>query len=379
MATVSFAERLIAWHDGHGRHDLPWQRDPSAYRVWISEVMLQQTRVTTVIPYFGQFTARFPEVGVLAAAPLDEVLALWSGLGYYARARHLHQTAQAVSTQHGGQFPRDMATLSALPGIGRSTAAAILTLAMGLRHPILDGNAKRVLARHHAITGWPGDAAVARALWELAERCTPHHGFAAYTQAIMDLGATLCARARPVCGDCPVANDCRARILDRIPEFPGRRTRPTLPVRKTLFVILMNPAGAVFLERRPTAGIWGGLWAFPECPPELDPLPWAANHYGLVVTHTATWATVRHTLTHLHLDITPWLGSVATADENITTSTTLGHRKTIPKKTIEESPTLWYNPRHDPPGGLATPVARLMARLIDQPTFDSTAIVRETK
>ncbi|HKL64205.1 MAG TPA: A/G-specific adenine glycosylase, partial [Woeseiaceae bacterium] len=194
-----FAERLLAWYDRHGRHDLPWQRDPVPYRVWVSEIMLQQTRVTTVIPYFERFVERFPTVEDLAAAPADDVLALWSGLGYYARARNLHRAAGRIVAEHGGEFPCHREALESLPGIGRSTAGAILALSFGERHPILDGNAKRVLARYHAVDGWPGRTAVAKELWELAERHTPSQRVADYTQAIMDLGATLCTRGRPAC------------------------------------------------------------------------------------------------------------------------------------------------------------------------------------
>ena len=271
-----FAERLLEWHDRCGRHDLPWQQEPGLYRVWISEVMLQQTRVTTVIPYFERFISRFPQVSDLAAAPLDEVLALWSGLGYYARARHLHRAAQEIISRHSGVPPTDLAAWCALPGVGRSTAGAILTLAAGAYHPILDGNVKRVLARYHTVPGWPGLPEVQQRLWVLAEAHTPQHRTGAYTQAIMDLGATLCTRTRPDCLRCPVAEGCKAHESNLVANFPMSRPRQVLPVREMTFVLLLNQEDNVFLERRPAAGIWGGLWTFPECPAQTDPIQWLA-------------------------------------------------------------------------------------------------------
>ncbi|CAK0766206.1 adenine DNA glycosylase [Gammaproteobacteria bacterium] len=354
---MPFAQHLLAWYDRHGRHDLPWQRNPTPYRVWISEIMLQQTRVTTVIPYFERFVTRFPEVDHLAAAPLDEVLALWSGLGYYARARHLHRAATEVVTHYGGRLPTDLNALRTLPGIGRSTAAAILTLAMGAHHAILDGNVKRVLGRYHAISGWPGDPKVEQQLWTLAESHAPRHQAAAYTQAIMDLGATLCTRARPACARCPVADNCRARILGRSGDFPGTRPQRALPVREITFLLLLDATGAVLLERRPLTGIWGGLWTFPECPLGEIPIPWLAHAHGLSVTHLSTWEPLRHTLTHLHLDITPWLGRLQNIDPRL--EIVPGNQE-VP---VAGAVTLWYNPHRDPPGGLAAPVARLLARL----------------
>jgi len=357
MTILSFAPNLLAWYDNHGRHDLPWQRDPTPYRVWISEIMLQQTRVVTVIPYFERFTARFPEIDRLAAAPLDEVLALWSGLGYYARARHLHRAAGEVITRYGGRLPADHDALCTLPGIGRSTAAAILTLAMGARHAILDGNVKRVLGRYHAILGWPGSPEIERQMWTLAEFHTPHHRADAYTQAIMDLGATLCSRTRPACVRCPVADHCQAFALNRPADFPGARPRHAVPVREITFVLLLNPSGAVLLERRPPSGIWGGLWTFPECPPNENPVSWLLHTRGLITKPLFAWEPLRHTLTHLHLDITPWLGRV---QNTVTSSRDFPSEQ---KEAIAGDATLWYNPHDVPPGGLAAPVARLLARL----------------
>ena len=260
--TADFARRLLAWHAEHGRHTLPWQRDPTPYRVWVSEIMLQQTQVSTVVPYFERFMARFPKVAILAAAPLDEVLHHWSGLGYYARARNLHRAAEILAGTYGGEFPATLEEVIALPGIGRSTAGAILALSRGLRHPILDGNVKRVLARGFAVEGWPDAPHVQKTLWALAETLTPLEGVAAYTQAIMDLGATLCTRSRPACERCPVATLCVARQLSKVENYPAPRPRKPLPERRTRFMVLRDPAGRWLLERRPARGIWGGCGVF---------------------------------------------------------------------------------------------------------------------
>ena len=300
----SFASRLLAWRARHGRHDLPWLKRRTLYRVWISEVMLQQTQVATVIPYYARFMARFPDLMTLAEAPLDEVLHLWTGLGYYARARNLHRAAVLVRERHHGRFPRELAALQALPGIGRSTAGAILALALEQRHPILDGNVKRVLARHAAITGWPGEQRVERKLWALAESLTPRTRAAEYTQAIMDLGATLCTRSRPRCGECPVATDCRARAAGRQARFPGARPRKTLPVKRTRMLMLRQD-GTVLLARRPPAGLWGGLWGFHEIAADADPAAWCQARYGVAPLSTQRRPLLRHSFSHFHLDIEP--------------------------------------------------------------------------
>ena len=255
---------LVAWQARSGRHDLPWQTDRTPYRVWVSEIMLQQTQVSTVIPYFLRFMARFPDVRALADAPVDEVLHLWTGLGYYARARNLHRAAQAVRDRHGGEFPREFDAVAALPGIGRSTAGAILALATGARHAILDGNVKRVLARCFGIEGNAAERAVEQRLWALAGRCTPAAGVDTYTQAIMDLGATLCTRRRPACALCPLQEHCSARRSGRQHEIPAPKPRAggaarARKARRTWMVVAVEAAGAVFLERRPEQGIWGGL------------------------------------------------------------------------------------------------------------------------
>ncbi|MGE3296621.1 MAG: A/G-specific adenine glycosylase [Porticoccaceae bacterium] len=303
-ARPDFSARLLAWFDRHGRHDLPWQRDRSPYRVWLSEIMLQQTQVNTVIPYFERFVAVFPDVAALAAAPIDSVLHHWTGLGYYARARNLHRTAHLVVECHDGIFPATLAELTALPGIGRSTAGAIVAIACGQRAAILDGNVKRVLARHGAIAGWPGQTDVAAELWESAERLTPTERVADYTQAIMDLGATLCTRARPACERCPVRTDCLAHAKGTAEQYPGRKPKAATPIRATRFLILRDPAGAVLLEQRPPTGVWGGLWSFPECAPETD-IASQCDALGYRALGWQTRAARRHVFSHYRLDYTP--------------------------------------------------------------------------
>ncbi|MBY6205316.1 A/G-specific adenine glycosylase [Halomonas denitrificans] len=255
---------MLEWWRRHGRHDLPWQHPRTPYRVWISEIMLQQTRVETVVGYFDRFMQRFPDVDTLARAPVDDVLACWSGLGYYARARNLHAAARRLVDEFGGEFPSEVDALAALPGIGRSTAAAIVAQGFDRRAPILDGNVKRVLARHAGIEGWPGRSAVERALWSEADVRTPDGSPADYTQAIMDLGATLCTPKRPACSHCPVRADCMARRDGRQEELPTPKPRKNLPTREQHFGLLRDADGRVLLERRPPTGIWGGLWCLPE-------------------------------------------------------------------------------------------------------------------
>ncbi|GAB6043621.1 A/G-specific adenine glycosylase [Endothiovibrio diazotrophicus] len=342
-----FAGRLLGWYDRHGRHDLPWQRERTAYRVWVSEVMLQQTRVETVIPYFERFVARFPSVEALAAAPLDEVLHLWSGLGYYARARNLHAAAGQVVARFGGRFPDSLAEAEALPGLGRSTAAAILAQALGLHHAILDGNVKRVLSRYHGVAGWPGGSAVQRQLWGLAEGHTPRARVADYTQAIMDLGATLCTRSNPRCGACPVAAGCVARESGRVAELPTPKPAKKLPVRTSRWLLLRDQEGSLLLERRPPGGIWGGLWCFPECPQQADPLVWCRESLGLDGRLQETLPPLRHTFSHFHLDISPLLLEL-TGDAG---------------RVMDAGPALWYNSRKPSRHGLPTPVRRLLDEL----------------
>jgi A/G-specific adenine glycosylase len=351
-AGADFSAALLAWFDAHGRKDLPWQRDPTPYRVWVSEIMLQQTQVTTVIPYYLRFMERFPAIAALAAAPLDEVLHLWSGLGYYARARNLHRTACIVRDEYGGAFPADLDAMQALPGIGRSTAGAILALAHGQRHPILDGNVKRVLARYRAIEGWPGRPAVEKRLWQLAEACTPDARVGAYTQAIMDLGATLCTRSAPGCERCPLAADCDARKLGRPTAYPQAKPRQEKPERHSTLLLLSNEAGEVLLERRPPTGIWGGLWSLPEVPPdhaeEERIKDWCRDRLRCRVDRFTTLPELRHGFSHFNLRIRPLHARVLAQDAAI----------------MEGADYVWYNGRSRA-HGLAAPIRRLLAGLAD--------------
>lgn len=332
----------------HGRHDLPWQRRRTPYHVWVSEIMLQQTQVMTVIPYYRRFVVHFPNVRVLADAPLDEVLSLWSGLGYYARARNLHKAAQAIRDQHASRFPSAFEQLAALPGIGRSTAGAILALSRDEHCTILDGNVKRVLARYHAIEGWPGNKAVERRLWELAGEHTPRQQVAEYTQAIMDLGATVCTRAHPNCGECPLASGCRAHALGRETGFPAPRPRKDVPLRRTR-MLLITCQGKVLLAKRPPTGIWGGLWSFPEMPVAENIEDWCKQRLGLRVRAQHTWPLLRHGFSHFHLDIEPVrveVSAVSAVGDN-------GARR-------------WCDLETMPSLGLAAPVNKLLKQLQTQ-------------
>ncbi|MEL7310015.1 MAG: A/G-specific adenine glycosylase [Pseudomonadota bacterium] len=294
--TAAFSERLLAWFDEYGRNDLPWQHPRTRYRVWVSEIMLQQTQVTTVVGYFSKFVDRFPELRSLADAPLDDVLALWSGLGYYARARNLHKAAVIACERFGGQLPDTFDELVALPGIGRSTAGAILAQADGQRHAILDGNVKRVLARYEAIAGWPGKTQVANALWAASERYTPHDRVADYTQGIMDLGATLCTRSRPNCEACPVADTCQAFATSTVTDYPGKKPKKAKPQRHVHMLVHMRQSdSALLLARRPAEGIWGGLWSFIESDLDSD-VPSGAERLPPLT----------HKFTHFDLHIQPW-------------------------------------------------------------------------
>ena len=296
-----FAKRLIAWQQTHGRHDLPWQQTRDAYRIWLSEIMLQQTQVVTVIPYYQRFLERFPDVAALAAAPVDDVMASWAGLGYYARARNLHRCAQTIVAKHGGKFPDSEAALATLPGIGRSTAAAIAVFAFGRRAAILDGNVKRVLCRVFGVEGFPGKPAVEHKLWGLAESLLPAQALDSYIQGQMDLGATLCTRSKPRCGECPMRGLCIAEHEGRQAELPEGKPARALPEREST-VTVFTDGKHVLLERRPPTGIWGGLLALPEgCPDEL-----AARH-GLVAESAAPLPALRHTFTHFRLTLQPTL------------------------------------------------------------------------
>jgi A/G-specific adenine glycosylase len=298
----SFSSRLIAWQHQHGRHDLPWQ-SADAYRVWLSEIMLQQTQVATVIPYYQRFIASFPSVAALAAATEEQVLAHWSGLGYYARGRNLHRAAQIIVEEYHGEFPREFEQIIELPGIGRSTAAAICALAYHERRAILDGNVKRVLARYCGIVGSPSEKAVEAQFWQQAEALLPQRDIASYIQAQMDLGATLCTRSKPKCGECPVHNDCVALQGGRVSEFPTPRPRKVVPERYATFLLLMQ-GNDILLEKRPGSGIWGGLWCPPQFDDEASAKDWFVRN-GMTASDGERLATLTHTFTHFKLHITP--------------------------------------------------------------------------
>ena len=340
-----FSARVLEWFDQHGRKHLPWQQQINAYRVWLSEIMLQQTQVATVIPYFERFVARFPTVESLAAAPIDEVLHLWTGLGYYARARNLHKCAQTVVNEHAGKFPCSVEGLAELPGIGRSTAGAIASIAYQQSAAILDGNVKRVLARYHAVEGWPGQTEVAAKLWVIAEGYTPESRPNHYTQAMMDLGATLCTRSKPKCVLCPLKDGCIAFAQGNPQDYPGKKPKKALPEKAVQLLMLRNPAGDLLLRQRPAQGIWGGLWSFPELAIDADAADYAAHYFGEVAGREV-WTSYRHTFSHYHLDITPVLIQLAKAPQ-----------------TIGEAATHWYNPHQPDALGLAAPVKKLLEKI----------------
>ncbi|HET6603861.1 MAG TPA: A/G-specific adenine glycosylase [Xanthomonadaceae bacterium] len=304
-ADSCFADRLLRWFDAHGRHDLPWQRPRSAYRVWLSEVMLQQTQVATVVPYFERFVARLPALPVLAAADPDIVFSLWSGLGYYSRARNLHRAARICMERHGGELPADFGALSALPGIGRSTAGAILAQAHGQRWPILDGNVRRLLSRWQGIEGWPGEAAVANALWSLAGRLLPQSRMADYTQAQMDLGATVCTRSRPRCNACPLRIDCVAHATGRVGELPTPRPRRVRPTRQAVLLWLEDADGRIAMQRRPGAGVWPGLWSLPDAADEAQARDWLNARFAADWSAAEALPPLRHQFTHFTLEARP--------------------------------------------------------------------------
>jgi A/G-specific adenine glycosylase len=301
-----FAERVIAWQRQHGRHDLPWQGTRDPYPVWLSEIMLQQTQVAAVIPYFQRFITRFPDVASLASADQDDVLALWSGLGYYARARNLHRAALIVVQRHGGVFPRQFEEIAALPGIGRSTAAAIAVFVSGARQPILDGNVKRVLARCFGISGFPGEKKIEKRMWQLSAGLLPERDIEAYTQGLMDLGAGICTRHRPRCEACPLGEECAARRENRISELPSPRPRKPVPEKSTVMLILQRN-GEVLLEKRPEPGIWGGLWSFPEVGDASQAATLSRGRFGAAVKVDGILPVIRHGFTHFALTITPAL------------------------------------------------------------------------
>lgn len=301
---MGIAEKLIKWHAQHGRHDLPWQGTRDPYPIWVSEIMLQQTQVATVIPYFKRFMARFPDIPALAHASEDEVLAHWAGLGYYARGRNLQRAARLIVERHNGIFPKDIDEICTLPGIGRSTAAAIAAFAFGTRGAILDGNVKRVLARVFAIEGWPGDKKVETRLWQLAEDLLPDKSIEVYTQALMDLGATVCTRSRPCCDRCPIKDSCLAYVKGLVDQFPAPRPRKTLPEKQAQLLVIRHGAD-ILLEKRPSPGIWGGLWSLPQTDADTEPGLACLRLTGTRPARIRALPGFTHAFTHFRLHILP--------------------------------------------------------------------------
>ena len=347
--TTTFSHQVLDWFDQHGRKHLPWQQNINPYRVWISEIMLQQTQVTTVIPYFERFMDSFPDVQALAKASEDDVLHHWSGLGYYSRARNLHKAAKMVVEEFKGQFPLSVEGLNELPGIGRSTAGAIASISMNIRAPILDGNVKRVLARYFAVSGWPGQTATASKLWDIAEQLTPHERVADYTQVMMDLGAMVCTRTKPTCQLCPLQNDCLSHLAGEETRYPESKPKKIKPERSIRMLLVVNKYGEVLLEKRPPTGIWGGLWGLPEIPIENDLEDSANDKTGLELAGFEEWQSFRHTFSHYHLDITP-IKTFVQSDSGTVNDGARWH---------------WFQPDQPSELGLAAPVKKLLGKLKD--------------
>jgi A/G-specific adenine glycosylase len=343
-----FHKKILNWFDKHGRHDLPWQINPTPYRVWISEIMLQQTQVATVIPYFQSFITRFPDISTLALAPLDSVLELWTGLGYYSRARNCHKTAQQIYTHHQGIMPDTLEEIIAFPGIGRSTAGAILALSFQKRYPILDGNVKRVLCRYFALEGWPGVPAVTQKLWAFSEMLTPKNRVHHYTQAMMDLGATVCKRSKPTCTVCPLKNSCEAYQKNTFTLYPFSKPKQDKPTKSTRMLILINSQDQVLLYKRPSTGIWGGLWSFPECEAEESPKirMWIKKQFNFEVKKLTLWPSFRHCFTHLNLAIFPVHVEIK-----------------LNLKSIDHENHYWHTIGTSLNRGIATPIKRLLETL----------------
>ncbi|MFZ2725545.1 MAG: A/G-specific adenine glycosylase [Methylococcaceae bacterium] len=350
MTPQLFQQCILNWFDSHGRKHLPWQQNSSPYWVWLSEIMLQQTQVNTVIPYFQKFIDRFPTLEDLANASLDEVLPFWAGLGYYARARNLHKTAQIIAQK--GEFPHSLEELTALAGIGRSTAGAILSIAFHQSQPILDGNVKRVLARFEAVSGWTGKPQVAEQLWDISSRYTPIERVADYTQAMMDLGATVCVRSRPYCGVCPLASHCKAKLSNSVSLYPTPKPSKTLPVKTVVFLLLRNPDNAVLLTKRPPLGIWGGLWSLLEFDTPEQATDWCITK-NINITEQQLLAVQRHTFSHYHLDYTPLL---------VRTNSPINY-------VMEANSTVWYNAIELEQLALAAPIKTLLQQHIINEDF----------
>lgn len=347
LSSKKFQTSVLKWYDAHGRKDLPWQQDITPYRVWVSEIMLQQTQVTTVIPYFLRFMERFPNVAELAQAESDEVLHFWSGLGYYARARHLHKTAKIICADYDEEFPQDVSALVTFPGIGLSTAGAIVSLSMQLPATILDGNVKRVLARVNAIPEWPGKPAVTQQLWKIATELTPSSRVEHYNQAMMDLGATVCTRSKPQCERCPLTDFCLAYQQQNVTAYPVSKPRKKIPERRSYILVLQNKQQEILLVKRPSVGIWGGLWSLPECPTPDKLNAWCKQEFGCKVTGNVMLTEIEHTFSHFHLVMTP----------------IQVHLQQQLSRSMEDDQQLWYHPNTTPLIGLPAPIQRFLERI----------------
>lgn len=358
LQAAQFSQQVLGWYQQFGRKTLPWQQNKTPYKVWLSEVMLQQTQVATVIPYFERFMTKFPTIVDLAQAPLDEVLHLWTGLGYYARARNLHKAAQRVVERHQGHFPETFEEVADLPGVGRSTAGAVLSLSLGQHFAILDGNVKRVLARCYAVEGWPGKKDVENRLWQISERVTPAVGVSQFNQAMMDLGALICTRSKPKCGLCPLSNGCVAKATESWANYPGKKPKVALPVR-TGYMLMMQNGNEVFLAQRPATGLWGGLFCFPQFETHDALIQWLKQR-GLADKSLQQLVAFRHTFSHFHLDIIPmWLPVSSLSG------------------CMDEGATLWYNLDTPPEVGLAAPVERLLQQLRLDPVVNKATMIEE--
>jgi A/G-specific adenine glycosylase len=350
LSPVKFQERVLAWFEEHGRKTLPWQHKKTPYRVWVSEIMLQQTQVNTVIPYFERFLQTFPTVESLALADQDAVLHLWTGLGYYSRARNLHRTAKIILEFYAGTFPEDLEELQKLPGIGRSTAGAIRSLAFEKPAAILDGNVKRVITRLHGIMEWPGEKKVHDALWVIAEKYSPAHRVADYTQAMMDIGATLCVRSKPHCSHCPFQKNCVAYTLNMTASLPRKKPSVQLPTRQVTLLILQKNSDFVLLEKRSATGIWGGLWSLPEIsgtPSEKDVQKICRERFAYTIKDIQFGEKFRHTFSHFHLEIAPAFLDI----------------KERKSKIMEAEQQIWYNLQQPSALGLPAPIKKLLSRL----------------
>lgn len=348
MTQENISSIVLRWFDLHGRKDLPWQQNPTPYRVWISEIMLQQTQVVTVIPYYQNFMDSFPDVRTLAHAEEDLVLQHWAGLGYYSRARNLHKSAKLICDEFSGVIPDDIDQIQSLPGIGRSTAGAILSLAYQQQQAILDGNVKRVLTRYHAVEGWTGKSQVLKQLWLLAESHLPATRYANYTQAMMDLGATVCSRTKPDCDHCPLNSNCAALSKGNPTAYPTPKPKKVIPEKNAVMLMLINNKDEVFIMKRPPPGIWGGLWSFPQFDDYDQAQAWHENYFGFPCENTEKETKLSHTFSHFRLHIHALL-----------------IRQTPPiKRVMEGTPSLWYNRSTKFTGGFPAPIEKLFTRIL---------------